>query len=150
MIISPDHHLFVDGVYVWSLPRVIEAWDKTRAEFDRIMTWPVKPSKLVLLMGPPAAGKSTWLTEHEDETVLYVDATFDLPWKRAPWIEKATAHGIPVEVVWFRTDIEVCVERNSHRSSDRAVPEDVLRAMGDKIASSPPSESEGFSLVEVL
>jgi len=148
VIISPDSYLFTeDGTYLWSVPRVKAAWNSARTEFQRVLSWPVKPSKVVLLMGMPASGKSTWLAEHEDETVLYFDACLDLPWKREPFIKQARAMGISVEVVWFCTPLEVCIERNAARSPDRQVPADVIRAMARKIASSPPTEGEGFALI---
>lgn len=145
MIISPDSYLMEDGEYVWSVPRVIEAWDKSKkAARLALFDGAIKPDKLVLLMGAPASGKTTWLREHEDERCLYIDATFDLPWKRAPWIEMAQEAGVPVTLVYFQTPLDVCLERNALRSEDRMVPSEVVRAMFQKMASSPPTLEEGF------
>lgn len=151
MILSPDSYLYEDGKYVWSIPRVTAAWDRTRAAARRaLFDFPVKPDKLVLLMGVPAAGKTTWLRDHEDERCLYIDATFDLPWKREPWISMAREAGVPITLVYFQTRLDVCLERNSRRSSDRMVPEDVVRAMWDKMASSPPVLEEGFARIDLV
>jgi predicted kinase len=151
MIISPDSYLMEDGVYVWSLPRVIEAWDKSKAAARlALFDGATKPAKLVLLMGVPASGKSTWLRDHEDERCLYIDATFDLPWKRAPWISMAREAGVPCTLVYFRTPLDVCLERNSRRSVARMVPEDVVRAMFQKMASSPPVVEEGFARIDLV
>ncbi len=150
MIVSPDHHLLTaDGVYHWTPERVKSAWQKAKTQFKSALGWPIKPDKVVLLMGIPASGKSTWLTHHEDERVLYFDACFDLPWKRKPYIDMAHSVGVPVEVVWLDTPLEVCLERNAARSEDRRVPEDILRAMCRKIQSSPPTKDEGVTLMRV-
>lgn len=154
MIISPDTYLYTkDGKYVWSVSRVTAAWDSARAAARRaLFEFPVaeRPDKLVLLMGVPAAGKTTWLREHEDERCLYIDATFDLPWKRKPWIEMAREAGVPITLVYFQTPLDVCLERNAQRSSDRQVPEDVVRAMWAKMASSPPVLEEGFARIDIV
>jgi predicted kinase len=149
MIVSPDAYLYTeDGKYHWTSDRVKAAWDRSREAFAGHLAWG-NPSKVVLLMGVPAAGKSTWLAEHERAGVLYFDATLDLPWKREPWIKQATEAGVPVEIVWLDTPLEVCIERNATRSEDRRVPVEVLRAMHDKILSAPPSEAEGATLTTV-
>ena len=91
MIISPDSYLTdpATGEYRWTPARVKAAWVKAKARFKTVLGWPIKPEKVVLLMGVPASGKSTWLAENADERFLYFDATFDLPWKRKPYIDMA-------------------------------------------------------------
>jgi predicted kinase len=151
MIISPDSYLMEDGKYVWTIPRVTAAWDSARAAARRaLFDFPHKPDKLVLLMGVPASGKTTWLRKHEDERCLYIDATFDLPWKRKPWIEMAREAGVPITLVYFQTPLAVCLDRNSKRSSDRMVPELVVRAMWDKMQGSPPVLEEGFARIDLV
>ena len=147
MIVSPDHHLITpDGKYVWTVSRVKEAWDSAKEQYTQALLWPIKPDKVVLFVGAPGSGKSFWLAQREDERVLYFDATFDLPFKREPYIRLARMAGVPVEIVWLDTPLEVCIERNAGRSEDRSVPEDVIRATHDKIQSAPPSESEGVTV----
>jgi predicted kinase len=148
MIISPDTYLYTKGgKYHWTPERVKGAWDRSREAFDLGLQWG-NPSKVVLLMGVPASGKSNWLAEHMMAGVLYFDATFDLPWKREPWIKKALAADLPlgVEIVWLDAPLEVCIARNTARSEDRQVPEAIIRAMHDKILSSPPTEAEGATI----
>ena len=100
------------------------------------------------MVGAPASGKSTWIGD-TSSTDLYFDACFDLPWKRQPFVEEALAMGCEVCIVWLDTPLAVCVERNAARSENRQVPEEVLRAMCDKIASNPPHEREGVSIIRV-
>jgi len=146
MIVSPDAHLYTeDGKYHWTPERLKEAWGRSREAFTGHLQWG-NPSKVVLLMGVPAAGKSTWLAEHMRAGVLYFDATFALPEWREPWIKQATVEGVPVEIVWLDTPLAVCIERNATRSEDRRVPEATMRAMHSNIMSSPPSEAEGVTI----
>ena len=91
MIVSPDHHLYLpDGTYHWTPDRVKAAWATAGSLFHQALSWPVKPEAVVLMVGVPASGKSTWLSENEDERALYFDATFALPQWRKPWIASAT------------------------------------------------------------
>ena len=150
MIVSPDHHLYTtEGVYHWTPERVKAAWATAGEQFHRALSWPVKPSKVVLLAGLPGAGKSTWLSDQADEDVLYFDATFAEARWRKPWIEAARDAGIPVEIVWVDTPLDVCIERQSFRSEDRRVPIKTLRSMHHRITSSPPSEDEGATITVV-
>ena len=45
-----------------------------------------KPEKVVLLMGIPAAGKTTWIRQNALRNRLYLDSTLDSPKKRKPWV----------------------------------------------------------------
>ena len=150
MIISPDSFLYLpDGTYHWTPSRVKKAWEDTRSLFRKALQWPVKPDAVVLMVGIPASGKSTWLAENADDRNLYVDATFDLPWKRKPWIAKARAAGVPVQIVWFDTPLDVCIERNALRTEDRRIPEDVVKAMHAKIMSAPPTDNENAVVTRI-
>jgi len=150
MVVSPDSFLYTpDGVYLWSVPRVKQAWADAKTAFDRALGTGAF-TKVVLLMGVPAAGKSTWLSENARPDVLHFDATFALPQWREPWITAARSAGVPVEIVWLDTPLSVCIERNARRSEDRMVPEDTMRAMHSKITSSPPTEAEGATINRVV
>ncbi len=73
----------------------------------------------------------------------YVDATFLTAMHRAPFLKLAADHDCAAEALWFDTPLEVCLERNRDRA--RQVPEEVIRAMADKME--PPTEQEGFAKV---
>ncbi len=150
MVISPDSYLMTpEGKYLWSLERVKNAWEESRKEYEKALA-SGSYKKVVLLMGAPGSGKSTWLDSHKEGGVLYFDATFKNWRSREPYIALARQKRIPVEVVWLDTSLEVCVQRNSLRTPDRKVEEGILKGMWETIQKSPPNPyREGFSLIRV-
>ena len=152
MIISPDDFLYqtdpITGqqTYVWSPTRVKAAWQETFRALERAIRNP-KFTKLVLLVGIPAAGKSTWLKSHHEQDAIYIDATFTQKWARQKPIELAKRYGKRVEAVFLDVPLPVSLERNSHRSPDRRVPDDTIINMAVNLSQEPPSMSEGFDKV---
>ena len=151
MIISPDHYLIDEetGEYVWSPERVKAAWASAKQKLDRVVASP-KVTKLVLMVGVPASGKSTWLKAHKEPGAVYFDATFTQAWARAPIIEYAKKAGKKVEAVVMMTPIAVCLERNACRPSGRQVPHEVVQKMTQGLAGDPPKKSEGFDRIRVV
>ena len=76
----------------------------------------------------------------------YVDATNLSPHERRQWIKMARSFGYEVQALFFDVPLEVCLERNRRR--ERAVQEDVMRRMAEKLR--PPSFKEGFSKIVVV
>ena len=144
-IVSPDAHLInEEGKYEWSVPRVQKAWDMARAELRVVLYY---AERLVLMVGVPGAGKSTWLDAHGEQGAVYFDATLCGDKARAEFVTLARSMGKPVEVVWLDTPLAVCLARNAARTPDRRVPEGEVRKMADKLARFPPTMREGFSRV---
>jgi hypothetical protein len=142
MVVSPDRHIYnSQGVYEWSPERSKHAWDKARAELKEALP---NAEKLVLMVGIPGAGKSTWLDSHAESGVVYFDATLTGDRARAEFT--TLAHGMRkiVEVVWLDTPVEVCLKRNSERPMDRRVPERSITELANKLRKFPPSYREGF------
>ncbi len=76
----------------------------------------------------------------------YVDATNLSPHERRQWIKMSRGFGYEVHAVFFDVPLEVCIDRNRRR--ERAVQEEVLRRMAEKLR--PPSFKEGFSKIVVV
>lgn len=149
MILSPDSYLYqLNGKYHWTPRRAKAAWQRTWIQLDDFLRWGKRPAKAVLLMGPPASGKSTWLQSNREKNVVYFDATFDLDWKRAKFTKRVWARypDLPVECVWIDTPAHICKQRNATRPSDRRVPDEAIDKMVRYIGECPPNaEREGFS-----
>ena len=145
-----------------------------------------EPQRIVLAVGLPACGKSTWFRNHHivplssdqlrvvladdvneqrfqtevfralryllkvrldlGQPVSYVNATNLLREHRLPFVEIARARGCVIEALYFAVPVEICLERNCGR--ERQVPEDVLRAMADKLE--PPALAEGFRRIVTI
>ena len=76
----------------------------------------------------------------------YVDATNLSIHERRQWIKMAQSFGYEAQAVFFDVPLDVCLERNSQR--DRAVSEDVMRKMAEKLKS--PAFEEGFAKITVV
>jgi len=76
----------------------------------------------------------------------YVDATNLSIHERNQWIKMAKSFGYEVQAVFFDVPLEVCLQRNSQR--DRAVSEDVMRKMAERLK--PPVFEEGFAKITVV
>ena len=146
-VISPDNHLYEDGVYKFTQERAKAAWAACYAELDEALADP-QVSRVVLLVGVPASGKSTWVSRQSpDPTTVLFDATFvKLDW-RAPVVEKVLAAGKQVEAIWVWAPPEVIKERNAQRPADRMIPEQVIEEMFGHLDMEPPTVAEGFSRV---
>ena len=78
--------------------------------------------------------------------VSYVDATNITRRDRSHFFRIAERFGCVVDVLYFDTPLEVCLERNRRRS--RCVPEDAVRRMAARLE--PPTRAEGFRRIVVV
>ena len=148
MILSPDDFLIrSDGSYDWTPSRVSSAWTMTMERVHEALLDP-RYKQLVLLIGVPASGKTSWLRAHARIDSVYVDATFTLPSSRRSFLQLAASLNKPCQAVLLTTPFEECLRRNSLRSSDREVPLERMILFSKQLHSAPPTLSEGF--VEIL
>jgi len=76
----------------------------------------------------------------------YVDATNLSPHERRQWIKMAKSFGYEVHAVFFDVPLAVCMERN--RKRERAVADEVMQRMADRLK--PPTFKEGFEKITVV
>ncbi|MFE7948231.1 AAA family ATPase [Streptomyces sp. NPDC057426] len=77
-----------------------------------------------------------------------IDATNTEKAVRAGLVQAARRHGVPVVALLVSTTADVCVDRQTGRTPDRAVPEDVVRAQhAAAVAAFPGLRGEGFDHV---
>lgn len=149
MILSPDSLLTDNlGNYTWSKENLRKAWNHVWIEFSYVLTKRFR--KLVLMIGLPASGKTTWLETNRENDVLYVDATFIDPTWRSPFIQKAQERGIPVEAIVLDTPLDIILQRNRERPVGRSPEESSLLDWYKKLNTDPPTLNEGFSKVSLI
>jgi len=154
-IISPDALLLdEEGDYYWTPDRVDAAWEAAYTDLAETLENPAV-SKLVLLVGPPGAGKTTWLrqqakTDALDHNAIYFDATLTKMGRRSVLVRFAQAAGVPLEAVVFLTpEVEVW-RRNASRDMCRRVPWTTMSVMISNMRSQPVTVEEGFTLITVI
>jgi predicted kinase len=147
MIIEPDELYFIDGQYVWTPERRAAAWDECFRRLEAVLqSRPVR--KLILLVGIPGSGKSTYARAHDEDDVVVFDGYFGNPGRRARALGIANTHNVPVEGIWIDTPFERCVAQNAPRPPDRRVPVEAMQEMYDEVLRHPPTLAEGFVRVE--
>ena len=146
MILSPDALLLhPDGRYEWSPDRAYRAWMASMRTLAEVLP---RCTHLVVMVGLPGAGKTTWLTAQAaemDTSIVYFDATLTRRMDRAPLLQAALRAERPVDAVWHDTPVAVCRARNALRSLERRVPDAAFDAMVRRITA--PAIGEGFRMV---
>ena len=152
MIISPDHHLMTPkGEYYWTPERVKAAWTTSMRQLEETLQQRGDVTSVVLMVGIPGAGKSTWLMKNKKPGVVYFDATFTNQKARSPIIRIAQKYGVPVDVVVMDTSLKEALRRNSTRTPDRRIPEDVLMRMHQALTSGGmPTTAEGIRTIRTI
>ena len=150
VIISPDEHVHNEaGEYEWSPERAEAAWAKAYDELREALSRP-ETSRLVLMIGLPGAGKSTYLSSQEVPGTIYFDATLTNKAHRAPLIKMAHDAQVPVDALLINTPLEIAIARNNKRPENRRVPDAAMENMHNELNLEPPTRSEGFENVTVI
>jgi len=119
-------------------------WRKAHETFEELLARP-DILRAVVLIGVPGAGKRDWLAFYQEPNTVYFSATLVRRQYRRDLVRIARNIQKPVEAVWLRTPLEECIERSSQ--TGRAVPEEIIRRMSNRLIDEPITLSEGFSQV---
>jgi predicted kinase len=155
MIISPDIFRFgSEGKYLSSPEASALAWQKC---FDLLRSaLEQEAESLVLMVGIPGSGKTTWLKNDPyaerlgPQQTIFFDATLTRRVEREPLVQMAAEFKVPVRAVVFLTPIQVCLSRNWARSEDRRVPYPVIARMQENLRNEPVTLEEGFKEIEAI
>lgn len=148
-IIEPDDWLYTDeGMYEHTPERSARAWK----EALKVLEDSIKTNafdKVVLVMGYPASGKSTWVKNHAEEwSIYFVDADLLGAGMRSRVIEVIRKiNNIPISALFLDTDLKICHQRNDQRREDRIIPKKAYQSMKSKFEY--PSTNEGFDHVQI-
>jgi len=142
-VLSPDLSLFKGGQqgrqYLWTQERVKAAWDKFWTVLDHLLK--EGNLKIVILQGPAASGKSTWLRDNAANLsgCIVLDATFTLRnyFTNMANLAGESGHQHTFRVIRFRTSLADRLRLDKKRADDQtsgrdALPEEVHQRMEEQ------------------
>ena len=135
-----------EQIYRWSPKRVGEAWKTAKSQLENYLQDP-SYSRVVMMVGLPGSGKSTWISRNKAAGTVYFDATFTTARGRADIIRRVKDAGKSVEAVVMKTPSEVSIARNLQRTADRTVNPEAVERMAKQLADEPPRMDEGFNAI---
>lgn len=141
MIISPDNYRAIGGEYVFNSENEAIVWERSNAAWRECVG---RRATMVVLVGMPRSGKSTWARAHDADTLAIFDSAGINEERREPLVQMARDGGVEVHAVFVRTSYEVCSVRNRARTRG-PLPEEVMQRMWERLTN--PQLSEGFETV---
>lgn len=127
-----------------------EAWAEAHRMLRAALARP-EIERLIVMVGIPGAGKSTWLKyQPHDPGVIAFDAVFADRNRRIAMARRGHEAGKAAWCVWLTTDLATCIERNDRRPAWRRVPEPFLRRCEAQLRLAPPTTLEGWDRVLTL
>jgi len=147
LVLSPDAFLLnEEGEYEWTPERSTAAWDRALRELRELLAG--HRHRLVLVVGIPGSGKTTWIERgaesSEWEGCVFFDATLTSRVARRPLLEIAEAAGAKVEALVFDVPLVTAMFRNAERPEGRRVPRPTVLRMLEELEREPPTLAEGF------
>lgn len=142
MIIEVDDYLYDSGgAYRWTNKRFREAWKKAMSALSEAAS---EDKLLVLPLGLPGSGKSTWAKEYdEDDLVIFGESMCLEPkWRAKALGAWRDSGGGPCAAVVLMTPWSEAWDRNAARAQDRMTPRGAFDSLRHKAVY--PRASEGF------
>lgn len=122
MLICPDDHM--EG------PRTSQVMSAAfRKAFFRLRASLPKATELVVLVGLPGSGKSTWAARNDRPDRVIFDACNLSRAERLKLLNAGARASLPVDVVEFLDPKEVCSVRQRRRSGPSRVSEERIASM---------------------
>lgn len=142
---NPDHYLETDLGRVFTPERSAAAFEQAYAELSAALHAASVGSRLFVVIGVQAAGKSHWVQSNAarlGQNAYFFDAALPQAKHRQRVLGIAKDCGVPAVAVWVQAPLEAALERNHARRADHRVPEAALRSVYATLE--PPTVSEGF------
>jgi predicted kinase len=147
-VIRPDD-LLPQGPGRWTKQTVGEAWAEAHRRLRTALADPAV-REIVILVGVPGAGKTTWVSAQHRPGAVAFDAVSADPRRRAALARRIVAAGKLATAVHVQTPFGLCLQRNAARPVWRRVPEAFMRRVARALLTSPPNRSEGWTSVETV
>ena len=100
MIIESDQQLYENGRYYWTPQRAVAAWSQCLQQLTPALA-SGKYRLLMMLIGIPGSGKSTYASANDRPDMIIFDGTFVDATRRSRVTAAARAAGVPVIAVWL-------------------------------------------------
>ena len=110
MHINPDHFLETPEGRVITPERNACAWKKCYGALDDALRSASPASRLYVMVGAQASGKSTWARRkiNEEPGAIIFDAILVKRSEREPILTAAARYGVPAVAVWVQTTLDLC------------------------------------------
>jgi hypothetical protein len=149
-IVSPDYFVHADdGSYPWAEDRVLWAWART----EEALTLALKAKgshRLMLVVGIPGSGKTTWIKAADEPGTVYLDATLTRRSDRQSWARFADKLNKATYATVLLTPVNECMLRNASRGHDRAIPPQAMLRMKAQLLQNPVTGDDGIREVVVV
>ncbi|KAK0625005.1 polynucleotide kinase 3 phosphatase-domain-containing protein [Bombardia bombarda] len=154
---TPEEFFLGEEPRVWQRDFDLKDFPFPVEEEDEIRFGKKNDKEVVLFVGSPGAGKSTFFWKHlkelgykrvnqdtlkskekcikaaadylEEGDSVVVDNTNPDPDIRAQWIQFAAKHKVPIRCVWFKTPVRLCEHNDAVRSMSKAMNPESRQAL---------------------
>lgn len=124
---------------------IAHAWAESRRALKAALL-DARITEVVVMVGTPGSGKSTWAAANDLPHRVIFDAVFADPGRRRQIARQIRAAGKDAICVWVRTPLDECLRRQALRPVWRRVPGAVCHRAALAFHLHPPRQAgEGWS-----